>query len=132
MRKLALAFNRRQLSQITPDMIDKFKKQRLAEAGPATVNRDLFTLSNMFEKAVVWGDAFMNPVKQVEKLEEPPGRVRYLQIGEIQKHLSVCELWLQRIIICVLNTDMRKSEILNLRWRDVRADYAIKLHQAIY
>ena len=42
------------LRDITPEMIEKFKAERLKNVKPTTVNRSLTLLSNIFNKAIEW------------------------------------------------------------------------------
>ena len=52
-------------------------------------------------------------------LKEPPGRLRYLRPEEVESLLKVCPDHLRPIVLTALNTGMRKSEILRLRWSEV-------------
>ena len=47
-------------------------------------------------------------------------RLRYLKEEEIQKLLDKSPKHLRRIIECALNTGMRRGEILNLKWSQVK------------
>jgi len=91
---------------------------------PGTVNRYLTSLSHAFTVAVKtleWIDR--NPVRNVERLEEPEGRTRFLTPEEIVELLRCCKespcAALYPIVILALSTGMRRGEILNLRWSDV-------------
>jgi integrase len=53
-------------------------------------------------------------------LKENNKRLRFLMEDEIQKLLGECPIYLKRIVICALNTGMRRSEILNLKWDQIR------------
>lgn len=48
-----------------------------------------------------------------------PGRVRYLQPGELRAVLEAAPSWLRPIIAVAAATAMRPSEILRLRWLDI-------------
>jgi integrase len=109
----------RYLFEITPQMLEKYKAERLEKVSPATVNRELACLKHMYTKAIEWGYVKANPVKTVKLLKEPPGRLRYLRVDEVEKLLQACIDYLRSIVICALNTGMRKGEILALRWKDV-------------
>ena len=54
---LCQAFGDRQLSEITPLIVDGYISQRAAIVKPATVNRDVVVLRHMFVKAMAWGKA---------------------------------------------------------------------------
>jgi len=116
---LTRAFQGEYLFEITPRMIEEYKAVRLQKVGPATVNRELACLKNMYTKAIQWGYVRANPVKEVRLLKEPPGRLRYLRPEEVAALLQACADHIRPIVVTALNTGMRKGEILNLRWADV-------------
>ncbi|RKZ30366.1 hypothetical protein DRQ36_05840 [bacterium] len=118
-RNMLKFFGDRLLSEITPQLIEEYKAKRLETVKPASINRELATLSNMFTKANQWQIVSVNPMKEVGKLKGPPGRIRYLSYDEIERLVNVSAPHLKPIIITALNTGMRKSEILNLRWENV-------------
>ena len=94
------------------------------ERAPATVNRYLAVLSHVYTIAVrEWGWVEDNPLRKVSRLKEPRGRVRFLDDGEREALLAVCEKselkYLSLIVILALSTGARKMEILRLRWKDV-------------
>ncbi len=100
-------------------MIEKYKADRLQCVTPATVNRELACLKYMFTKAIEWEYVKINPAKTVKLLKEPPGRLRYLKPEEVDALLRACASHIRPIVVTALNTGMRKSEILNLKWREV-------------
>lgn len=53
-------------------------------------------------------------------LKENNQRLRYLTEEEIPNLIDACPVHLQRIIVCALNTGMRKTEILSLKWSQIR------------
>ena len=56
-------FEGKLISDIHPFMVEQYKKARKdAGANLATINRDVATLRNMFNKAVEWGDLKQNPL----------------------------------------------------------------------
>jgi len=57
------------LYEITTLLVEKFKIERAKEVSPATVNRNLSCLKSIFNKAIAWGKASKNPVKQVKFLQ---------------------------------------------------------------
>jgi len=112
-------FKNKYLYEITPQMIEKYKAMRLEKVAPATVNRELACLKHMFTKAIEWGYVKANPVKKVNLLKEPPGRLRYLKPEEVDVLLNACANHIRPIVITALNTGMRKGELLNLKWADI-------------
>lgn len=107
------------LTEITPMMVDKYKMERIKEVAPATVNRGLALLKCMFNKAIQWEKVKENPVSKVKLFKENNKRLRFLEKEEIDKLLLHCRGHLKPIVIIALNTGMRKSEILNLKWHDI-------------
>ena len=100
-------------------MIEKYKADRLQCVTPATVNRELACLKYMYTKAIEWEYVKTNPAKTVKLLKEPPGRLRYLKPEEVDALLKACADHLRPIVVTALNTGMRKSEILNLKWNEL-------------
>lgn len=116
---LTEAFEGKYLFDITTEMIEKYKANRLEKVEPATVNRELACLKHMYTKAVEWGYVKMNPAKGVKRLKEPPGRIRYLKADEINALLSCCSTHLRPLVVTALNTGMRRGELRSLRWPQV-------------
>ncbi|MEK6645316.1 MAG: tyrosine-type recombinase/integrase [Candidatus Firestonebacteria bacterium] len=125
------------LSEIIVKMIEDYKTERLRQIKPvavnliekktikpATINRELACLKTLFSKAIEWGYTRENPVKKVKMFKEDNSRVRYLTQEEIDDLLKACGTlttakYLKPIVIVALNTGMRKTEILNLKWKNI-------------
>ncbi len=108
------------LSKITPLHIEKYKRMRLDEVKPGTVNRELACLKHMFtiaERFRKFEDK--NPVKEVRFLQERQYVMKILDREEIKQLIRAATSHLKPILIIALNTGMRKGEILNLKWNDV-------------
>lgn len=112
-------FKGKYLYELTPQLIEQYKAKRLESVSPASVNRELSCLKHMYTKAIEWGYVKINPAKGVKKLKEPPGRLRYLNSDEIRALITACSDHLRPIVVTALNTGMRKTEILRLRWAQV-------------
>ena len=119
------------LSDITPYHIEQLKAWlKDANKSRATINRYLQILRGLFYKAIDWEVySGSNPLKKIKFYKEGQ-RVRPLSTQELQRILSVADaiskapkspLQANFYNLCVLalNTGMRKSEILNLKWKDV-------------
>jgi integrase len=136
------------LSDITPYHVEQLKAHLLKagrvtkihggqvkEAGldKATVNRYLQLLRGMFYRAIDWEIySKPNPVKKVKFFREERER-RALSQKELEKILEAARAIaakahspLQKafpdLIVFAAHTGLRKSEILNLRWKDVKDD----------
>ncbi len=123
---LSKAFKDVYLEDITPYMIEQFKVKRLQEVSKTTVKRELSTLNYFFTMAILYKKALKNPMSEVEKIKEPPGRIRWLTLEEVKRLLAQCRaLYLKVIVMIALHTGMRKGEILALRKEHVDLDNEI-------
>ena len=124
-KRLKAYFSGKFLNEITPLDVEKFKAYAVGEVSQATVNRALALLSSMFNRATNWKRFNgVNPVKGIRFYKEQ-GRLRYLEKEEIAKLIANCSGHLKSIVTIALFTGMRKSEILNLKWRDVDFNHDI-------
>ncbi|MFC1888839.1 tyrosine-type recombinase/integrase [Thermodesulfobacteriota bacterium] len=119
-------FRGRQLSQITPYLVEKYKvERRRTGVKEVTVNRELALLRHMFNSALSWGRAKDNPVRQVKPFREREKTMTILSHEQEQKLLKVLRESQQvghfeDIIIAYLNTGFRKRELLDLTWSQVK------------
>ncbi|MDA2920583.1 site-specific integrase [Desulfobacterota bacterium AH_259_B03_O07] len=119
-RKWNIIFGARKLSDIHAKDIDDYKHKRLSEVKPATVNRELEVLRNLFYLAKRWKEFYgENPVSESGLLSVNNQKERILSREEEQQLLNASAPHLKSIIITALNTGMRKSEILSLSWEDI-------------
>ncbi|HUB13939.1 MAG TPA: hypothetical protein VMB34_18465, partial [Acetobacteraceae bacterium] len=92
---------------------------------PATINRELATLSHLLNKAVEWGWTERQPAK-IRKLKEDNGRIVYLSEVQAAALLEGARSDQNRqiypVILIGLRTGMRKSEILAIRREHVNLD----------
>ena len=108
-------FNTLLVEQYQTDLINRGFK-------PAGVNKRISILKAMFTKAVDWNmveEGTLKHVRKVKMLEENNKRLRFLSKEECQELINLCDPHLRPIVITALNTGMRKSEILNLKWDNV-------------
>lgn len=124
-KRLGTHFNGKYLYEITPQAIERYKSERIKDVAPATVNRELACLKCMFNKAIAWGKADENPARKVKLFRENNQRLRFLEKGEIKKLLDNATPHLKPIVIVALFTGMRKSEILNLQWKDISFEQGV-------
>ena len=72
-------FGQEMLSAITPKNVSDYVSRRLAAGvSPATTNRERAILGKTLSLAVECGRLGENPVRRVERQEEPKGRLRFL------------------------------------------------------
>lgn len=91
---------------------------------PSTCNRYLVSLSLLFNTAIKrWRWLQINPVRYIEKFEEPKGRDRILSDDERERLLVACKRSVSKdlytIAVLALSTGMRRGEILSLTWKDI-------------
>jgi len=142
-------FKDRLLSSITYYDVENYRnklKNTLTKHGTirkdSTVNRSMACLRHMITKAVEWDMIERNPFDKGQKLylKENNERVRYLSEDEIIHLLSECPeplqpklirmkngvlqgrqaIHLKDFIIIAINTGMRKTEILSLKWSQIK------------
>jgi integrase len=101
------------------------QRNKLLSEGRAgsTVNRYLAALSHAFSTARKWRWIGQNPCGGL-RLNEPPGRTRFLSPDERRRLLAQCRASRQvdvlyPVVVLALSTGMRQGEILGLTWADV-------------
>lgn len=116
------------VNDITPEDIEKYKRY-LKETGKlknSSTNRHLEILSKMFNLAIANKELVENPVSKVEKLREDNHTIRFLTKDE-EKRLftSIVNIapYIKPIVITALQTGMRKGEIFNLKWSNIKCGY---------
>lgn len=132
-----------ELEQITPQMIEDFKIKIKNDRKNknATINRHLEALSKMLNIAVANNLLNKNPMWSVKKLREDNHKVRVLSLDEEKRLFEEIErgyevvgrdrkrkiiypyLHLKPLIVCALQTGMRRGEIFNLKWSNIDFEY---------
>lgn len=95
---------------------------KIKEVSNATVNRRIACLSKMFNLCIEQELIDKNPCKYAGKLREENYKIRYLTADEEERLFNSFDTeteYLRPIIITALQTGMRKSEILNLKWYQI-------------
>lgn len=133
-RVLAEHFGRKTIRTITHADVEKFKLKRLAEPtihkkerSIASVNRELQLLRNVFNFAKRNGWIHRSPFEMGESLiskAQEKTRDRVLSRDEEHRLLAVCAGTIHRellrsILICALDTGMRRGEMFKMQWSDV-------------
>ncbi len=127
MRILKRALGSLEIEKIGAKEIQEFIAARLAGGvGKPTINRNRAALSKFFSWAIERQyHPGPNPVRQVRKFRESPGRIRYLTADEYGKLLLAAAPHLKKILIVAVNTGGRRSELLSLTWGDVDLERGI-------
>lgn len=118
-------FGNKQLREIQPLEIERFKGKRLAtetkfktERAPASVNREFEMLSRIFTLAIALGKADSNPCARVKRFKLDNERYRYLDPSEesaLMRTLVDKRAHLHDMVIVALGLGLRKREQLNIR-----------------
>ncbi len=114
------------LSKLTPTVLGRYRDERLMLVSSGTVIREFAYFSSIINLARrEWGISMENPVSKVRKPASPQGRNRILNQSERGALLLAIKPegrrspWLEPIVIFALETGMRRSEILSLKWKDI-------------
>ena len=117
------------IAALTPAMIAAYRDLRLTEVAPATVVRELAYLSSIINHGRrEWGIHASNPVALVRKPTQPKGRERVLTSAERERLLVELQptgrrnVWMLSVVVLALETGMRRSELLALRWGDINLE----------
>ena len=122
----------RPIDEITTACIDEYIAQRLSTVSASTINRELTVIKAMFGKAIRWGLCKTSPAREVKKLREVPGRVRYLVEDEwpwLTDAVKAGPWWLYPACAFARYAGLRRGEILRLRWKDMDLANALILVQ---
>jgi integrase len=111
---------------LTPQKIAQHRDERLKEIAPATVIRELSYFSSIIAYArKEWGINVNNPVALVARPKNPQGRCRILDAAETSALFEALRptgrrsIWMLPLVKLALETAMRRSELLGLRWEHV-------------
>jgi integrase len=123
-----------------------YRDRRLEEVSGSTVNRELNIISHVITVArKEWGIQIENPVAMIRRPPENRARERRLHKGEEFRLLSSIDdeprnekgqlgsgtrnPWLKPIVLFAIETGMRRSEMLSLKWKDIDLEnHAAHLH----
>lgn len=130
LKRLIPFFGNYNITDISPALLAEYRSERIKDpvkkgkgqlVSKAQINREVSLLRAILNKMVKWGRLSSNPLGKVEMFKEQP-KQRILTIEEMNQLVSAAKPPLKQIIMVALNTGMRKSEILGLRWDAVNLD----------
>jgi integrase len=122
------AIARVSLHRLTAADVAKYRDHRLSLVKADTVRRELAIVRHCLEVARnEWG--FVLPTNPVHKVKLPRAgnpRERRANPDELERLLRACDAsrcyWLPAVIQLAVETGMRRSELLGIRWDDVDLD----------
>jgi integrase len=102
-------------------MILQYRKKRLGRGtSELTTNRETALLKKMFSFAIEKGLATNNPAKKIKMFSESnTARTRVLSVEEEQRLFVELASHIRPIVLTALNTGLRYSEIVGLKWNDI-------------
>lgn len=111
------------LQELTPQHIDKYKADKLAEMAPRSVVYQLTLLQSALDQAVKWGYVPRNAASLVDKPRVPRAKSARLTEAEAKQLLAALEGdRLQALYVTAMMTGLRRGELLALKWQDVDLD----------
>lgn len=130
------------VKNLTPEVMAKWRDDRLTEVSGSTVGRELTLIAHVIEKArKEWGmELAENPAHVVSRPKQAPHRERRLRGDEEARlldaadktHSKVCPGYLHQAIILAVETAMRQAEIAELRWEFINLkDRVIRLRPTV-
>ncbi|WP_306424539.1 site-specific integrase [Methylobacterium oxalidis] len=115
----------RTLALLSTADLAAYRDERLKAVAPATVIRELSTISHAIDTARrEWGiHLAQNPCRLVRRPSPPRGRTRRLEGGEEQLLLAAADKgrvrYLRPLIVLAIETGMRRGELLSLLWEHI-------------
>jgi integrase len=110
-----------EIGHISKSVVERYRAHRHSQKKitESTVNHDLQCLRHILYWAVDEGFIPKNPLTRL-KLEKPRRKKRpVMSLEDEEKLLQAAAEHLRKIVICALDTGMRRGEILSQRWEDV-------------
>ena len=126
-QRLIPAMGTMRIDKLTNFRLRQYRKTRHDEgAMPATVNREMATLSHLLKRAVEWKWMKADNVPLIPKEQEARKKIRILTEDQRNKLLKAAEgdqdprAWL--FVMFGLHAAMRHSEIMRVRYDELNAD----------
>lgn len=116
-------FGNYRLSDVTPQLIMRYRARRSRQVTNATTNREISIIRKMLNLAVLWGLLPANPTNKGRPLLLPEDNLvdRVLSPDEEETLLGARTeaAYLKDVIGLMLNTGLRPMEALTLQWGNV-------------
>jgi len=112
----------RALGTLKVSDVKLYQHERLRQGAKAgTVNKELSTLSKIFQALIECEDLATNPVRLAGRVRETSGeRQAYLSLSDMLRIVAATPPWFGAFVQVSYYTGMRRGEILSLCWRQVK------------
>jgi integrase len=123
-------FGETRLTKITAAMVEQFQHLRLTQVGPVKVNDDVKVLKRILSYARSQGIPAAEP--NVKRLPERTTKGRVLvwsadEVKSLYRAFQAESPALLPMTVCMLNTGLRKGEVLAMEWSAVDLDRGLLL-----
>src|SRR5438552_3228761 len=109
------------LDEITLDVIDRIKSERLKTVNKPTVNRYLALVRSILLRARdEW--EWIDKTPKVKLFKEPPGRERSITGSQAEVLLRELPAHQRNVVLFALATGLRQSNVLKLEWSHVNLE----------
>ncbi len=109
------------LDEITLDVIDRVKAERLKTVSKSTVNRYLAVVRSILLRARdEW--EWIDKAPKVKLFREPPGRERSITVEQAEALLRELPAHQRDVVLFTLATGLRQSNVLRLEWSHVNLE----------
>jgi integrase len=115
---LCQVFGDRQLSEMTPLIVDGYISQRQRSSNPRPSTATWWCYVTCL-KAMAWGKVLDNPLAHIKPLRVNNRRLQYLSQEEMDRLRARSDEVLSPLLITALHTGFRRGELFHLTWQDV-------------
>ncbi len=106
----------RPLKSVNKPLLKEYRIKRGQKAKPGTINRELSSLSKLFEVMIELEHVEVNPVHGLKALSSKSGeRQVYISYQDVCRVADQCPEWYRPLIWTAYYTGMRRGEIVNLK-----------------
>ena len=110
------------LSEITPEVVDRYKAAKLREGrlAPNSINKTIIRLAQVLEVAVEYGRLDRNPAKgKRRRVKGTEPRRSWVEPEQLPALLDAADAYLRPLVATVAGAGLRIGEATALDWRDV-------------
>lgn len=131
--RLSKALRKRNASEVTPYLIDRFVSQSADKYAPKTIRNTISVLSASYDRAIKLGSLTENPCNRITMPKQSQPEIKTLSEVDIAKLLKALDT--ERLDFKVgyelcLFCGMRRSEVLGLREEDVNLPFkTVTIHK---